>query len=156
MRAGDHRTRNLSAFLSPGPDETFAFETWLPRLFAGLISVAAWTQVARGLIDLGSAAGLGDRVRRAALTCAGHGPKLAKKILAELSDRIGKEFGALAGAASAGTAATSAQRGAVEAVVGLGYSRGEAEGALAALGAAAADGEPAELIRLLLRQLAAH
>ncbi|QIA26828.1 Holliday junction branch migration protein RuvA [Thermaerobacter sp. PB12/4term] len=97
----------------------------------------------------------------------GVGPKLARRLLTELRDRLGQplaEDGATGGLAATGTAGAVPSPGAGEAsprddalaaLEALGYSRAEAEGALAAVAGQVEPGAPAAAwVRAALRALA--
>lgn len=88
----------------------------------------------------------------------GIGRKVAERLVLELKDKVGLPDAGLeaAGAAdAAGGQADDARAEVREALLGLGYSAGEAQQALAAVDAEAAAGDAAELLRLALRSLAA-
>jgi Holliday junction DNA helicase RuvA len=145
---------NLFGFIDAGEREWF-------RLLTSVQGVGAKTALAiLGALspeDLGFAIAAQDK---AALTRAdGVGPKLATRIATELKDKAGKlALGAIArpGRPLSGPApAERAAEDAVSALVNLGYSRGEAFGAVAratqVLGSAA---PTAELIKAGLKELA--
>jgi Holliday junction DNA helicase RuvA len=143
---------NLFGFIDAGEREWF-------RLLTSVQGVGAKTALAiLGALspeDLGFAIAAQDK---AALTRAdGVGPKLATRIATELKDKAGKlALGAIArpGRPLSGPAERAAED-AVSALVNLGYSRGEAFGAVAratqVLGSAA---PTAELIKAGLKELA--
>lgn len=87
----------------------------------------------------------------------GIGRKVAERLVLELKDKVGLPDAGLeaAGTAAAGGQADDARAEVREALLGLGYSAGEAQQALAAVDAEAAAGDAAELLRLALRSLAA-
>ncbi|HES57953.1 MAG TPA: Holliday junction branch migration protein RuvA [Firmicutes bacterium] len=124
------------------------------ELFATLITGSGvGPRVALALLELGVGglvAAVRDGDERALTSVPGVGPKLAKKIVVELSEKVGREFSALAGdPAAAGK--TPAHSDAVDAVVSLGYGRLQAEQAVAAAGAGEED--PAEVVRRALAWL---
>jgi holliday junction DNA helicase RuvA len=87
----------------------------------------------------------------------GIGKKVAERLVLELKDKVGLPAAGLepASAADAATGRTADVRAEVrEALLGLGYSAGEAQEALAAVDGEAAGDDAAELLRLALRSLA--
>jgi len=123
-------------------------------LFATLISGSGvGPKVALALLELGVGAlvaAVRDGDERALTSVPGVGPKLAKKVIVELSDKVGREFAGLAGEPAA-AGKTAAHSDAIDAVVSLGYGRLQAEQAVAAVGAG--EDEAAELIRKALAWL---
>ena len=133
-------------------------------LFTLLITASGiGPRVALALLELG-VPGLATAVRDAdenALTSVpGVGPKLAKKLILELKDKVAKEFAwAAAGDAAVYTSREpQAVSDALDAIVALGYPRLKAEQALAALwrdrGAALGEADAADLVRGILQRLA--
>jgi Holliday junction DNA helicase RuvA len=124
-------------------------------LFATLITGSGvGPRVALALLELGVGglvAAVRDGDERALTSVPGVGPKLAKKVIVELSDKVGREFAGLADdTAAAGK--TGAQADAIDAVVSLGYPRLQAEQAVGAVGAG--EDDPAEVVRNALAWLA--
>ena len=133
----------------------YGFTTPVAReLFATLLSGSGvGPRVALALLDLG-VEGLVSAVRdddeRTLTTVSGVGPKLAKKIILELKDKVIKQFSAVSAAATPASAATA---DALEAVAALGFSRSQAEQALSKVRREYDGEDPAQLIRLLLAHL---
>jgi holliday junction DNA helicase RuvA len=91
-------------------------------------------------------------------TVPGIGKKVAERLVLELKDKVGGGFevtGPEAAAAGA-PAADDHDRELRDALLGLGYTSGEVQEALAALHAAGASGDTADLLRLALRELSGH
>ena len=88
----------------------------------------------------------------------GIGKKVAERLVLELRDKVGLPAEGLPSAAGGDVAAAPAGADARaevrEALLGLGYSAGEAQSALAAVDGEAAGEDPSELLRLALRALA--
>jgi holliday junction DNA helicase RuvA len=145
----------------------FGFTSAVARdLFATLISASGvGPKVALALLELG-VPGLVAAVRnedeKALTTVPGVGPKLAKKVLLELKDKVGREFAwaASAQAAACGPEPPQAVADALDAVVALGYPRNRAEAVLAQLrgesGGAVDAMDTTDLIRRVLSRLATH
>ena len=137
----------------------YGFTTPLARdLFAVLISGSGvGPRVALNLLNLGApalAAAVRDGDERLLTTVSGVGPKLAKKVCLELSEKVGKDFGALAeqsGRTPGGP--TGAAADALDAAVALGFPRAQAEAALAKARKQYDGEDAAELIRRLLAAL---
>ena len=88
---------------------------------------------------------------KAFTACQGVGPKLAQRLVLELKDKVGTAAGIDFSQIAAVSAANGAAAQAVQALVALGYSQGEAAATLAKLDA----GLPVEeLIRQALRNIA--
>ncbi len=138
----------------------FAFTSQLARdLFAMLIRASGiGPAVAVALLDLGVPA-LATAIRsadeRTLTKVTGVGPKLAKKIILELGDKIDKEFGAIA----VGTSAPSMGKlpepleDALQAVIALGFPRTHAEAAMTEVRTEYGGDETVVLIRRMLAQL---
>jgi holliday junction DNA helicase RuvA len=90
-------------------------------------------------------------------TVPGIGKKVAERLVLELKDKVGMglETHADAGAAATGVAGDR-DRELRDALTALGYTAGEVQEAVAALHAAGATGDTAELLRLALRELSGH
>jgi holliday junction DNA helicase RuvA len=145
----------------------FGFTSAVARdLFATLISASGvGPKVALALLELGVpglVAAVQQEDEKALTTVPGVGPKLAKKVLLELKDKVGREFAwaATAGALERGAQQPQAVADALDAVVALGYPRNRAEAALTQLrgelGAGLEALETTELIRRVLGRLASH
>ena len=137
----------------------YAFTTGLGRdIFATLLGgPGVGPKVALALLELGEA-GLISAVRdgddKALTSVKGVGPKLAKKIILELGDKVAKEFATVSAPAVHGPAASPAAADALDAVVALGYPRPQAEQALAKVREDVGDADTATLIRKMLARLA--
>lgn len=162
LRAGDEAELFTHLQLSTASDSLrlYGFTSELSRdLFATLITgPGVGPRVALALLDLGEA-GLVAAIRdgdEAALTSVkGVGPKLAKKIILELGERVGLEFADVAPAGAAGAAASPGYvDDALQAVVALGYSRQRADQALARARTGYDGDDTATLIRRMLGLLA--
>jgi Holliday junction DNA helicase RuvA len=118
--------------------------------------------VALALLDLG-AANLAAAIRqgdeRSLTQASGVGPKLAKKIILELSDKIAREFADLsslpAHKAAGGSGLPRQIEDALSAVVALGFPRQRAEQALESVRVDYGGDETIVLIRRMLAVLAA-
>jgi len=139
----------------------FGFSSQLARdLFALLIRASGiGPAVAVALLDLGVPA-LATAIRsadeRTLTKVSGVGPKLAKKIILELGEKIEKEFGSVSHAVpNAAPAAKLSQplEDALQAVIALGFPRQHAEAALAEVRAEYGGDETVVLIRRMLAQL---
>jgi len=142
----------------------YAFATPESRaLFTLLIGASGiGPAVALALLDLGSgslAAAIRNADERTLTQASGVGPKLAKKIILELGDKVAREFSALASQPAHAHAAASGLPRPVEdalsAVVALGFPRQRAEQALESVRADYDGEETVLLIRRLLAVLAA-
>lgn len=139
----------------------YAFATPQARaLFGALLSASGiGPAVALNLLALG-AASLAQAIRtgdeKTLTKASGVGPKLAKKIILELGDKVAKEFSALASAAvlSRAAQASGPQDEALDAVVSLGFPRQRAELAIAAALGEDASLDTVALIRRTLARLA--
>ena len=92
----------------------------------------------------------------------GIGPKIAQRVINELSEKIGKmpSLGGVAtnadfAAAAPGSAETVIQQDAVSALINLGYGRSEAHAAVARAQRAGADATVSSLIAAALREIGA-
>ena len=139
----------------------FGFTSQLARdLFALLIRASGiGPAVGVALLDLGVSA-LATAIRsedeRTLTKVSGVGPKLAKKIILELGEKIEKEFGAISmqlQGERAGTKLSEPLEDALNAVVSLGFPRQHAEAALAEVRADYGGDETVVLIRKMLAQL---
>jgi Holliday junction DNA helicase RuvA len=138
----------------------FGFTSQLARdLFALLIRASGiGPAVGIELLDLGVPA-LATAIRsgdeRTLTKVSGVGPKLAKKIILELGDKIEKEFGSLtvAGPATALGKLPEPLEDALQAVIALGFPRQHAEAALAEVRADYGGEETVVRIRKMLAQL---
>jgi Holliday junction DNA helicase RuvA len=164
LHAGDEAELFTHLQLSTASDSLrlYGFVSELSRdLFATLITgPGVGPRVALTLLDLGEAglvAAIRDGDENALTSVKGVGPKLAKKIILELGERVGLEFADVAPAGAAGAAATPGHEDdALQAVVALGYSRLQAEQALARARAGFDGDDTATLIRRMLGLLARH
>jgi Holliday junction DNA helicase RuvA len=140
----------------------FGFTSQLARdLFALLIRASGiGPAVGIALLDLGVPA-LATAIRsgdeRTLTKVSGVGPKLAKKIILELGEKIDKEFGSIAlPAGAAGPALgklAQPMEDALQAVIALGFPRQHAEAALAEVRTEYGGDETVVLIRKMLAQL---
>jgi Holliday junction DNA helicase RuvA len=138
----------------------FGFTSQLARdLFALLIRASGiGPAVGIALLDLGVPA-LATAIRsgdeRTLTKVSGVGPKLAKKIILELGEKIDKEFGSVAAGPAAPTLGKLPQplEDALQAVIALGFPRQHAEAALAEVRAEYGGDETVVLIRRMLAQL---
>jgi holliday junction DNA helicase RuvA len=91
-------------------------------------------------------------------TVPGVGKKVAERLVLELKDKVGGGFEVTGTGEVARAAAASDDhdRELRDALLGLGYTSGEVQEALAALHAAGATGDTADLLRLALRELSGH
>jgi len=130
-------------------------------LFALLITASGvGPKVALALLELG-VGGLVEAVQsedeRTLTSVSGVGPKLAKKVILELKDKVAKGFGWMADERVALGARPGPVGDALDAVVTLGYPRQRAEHALVQLRREGALTEPgmdaAELLRRILVRL---
>lgn len=157
LREGELTTLHTHFHFSSTADvmRLYGFTTPGARdLFATLITGSGvGPRVALALLELGAGAlvaAVRDGDERALTSVPGVGPKLAKKVIVELSDKVAREFANLA-AEPAAAGKTPAHSDAIEAVVSLGYGRLQAEQAVAAVGAG--EENPAEMIRKALAWL---
>jgi holliday junction DNA helicase RuvA len=148
-------------YLSTNSDQLrlFGFTSSAAReLFAALLGGSGiGPKVALALLELGVATlitAIRDGDEKALTAAPGVGPKLAKKIVMELSEKIGKEFATLAAQEGAVMPRTSATQAALDAVVALGYPRLRAEQALAEARREYDGDDPSALIRHILAMLA--
>jgi Holliday junction DNA helicase RuvA len=116
--------------------------------------------VALALLDLGSgslAAAIRQGDERTLTQASGVGPKLAKKIILELADKVAREFSGLSGHTSIAPAIQSnlpiGVQEALNAVVSLGFPRQRAEQALENIRADYNGDETVQLIRRMLAVL---
>ncbi len=118
--------------------------------------------VALNLLDLGASglvAAIRDSDEKTLTKVSGVGPKLAKKVILELGDKIAKEFsgvgleGAAARASQAAEQLSSPVEDAIQAVIALGFPRQRAESALAEVRRDYDGDETVLLIRKLLSKL---
>jgi holliday junction DNA helicase RuvA len=138
----------------------FGFTSQLARdLFALLIRASGiGPAVAIALLDLGVPA-LATAIRsgdeRTLTKVTGVGPKLAKKIILELGDKIEKEFGSIGVGAPTPALGKLPQPldDALQAVIALGFPRQHAEAALAEVRTEYGGDETVILIRKMLAQL---
>jgi Holliday junction DNA helicase RuvA len=141
----------------------YGFESALARdLFVTLLAASGvGPAAALGLINLGEQALLRailDGDEKTLTSVPGVGPKLAKKILLELADRVTEQYGQHAVSTQAGRAkgagkSSGMAEDAMAAVVALGYTRSRAEEALSA--ALASADPPADTVSLIRRLLSA-
>ena len=137
----------------------YGFTSALARdLFATLLGgPGVGPKVALALLELGEAgliAAVRDGDDKALTSVKGVGPKLAKKIVLELSEKVTREFAAVHAPAVGGAAVPPAVADALDAVVALGYPRLKAEQALGAVRESCGDDDTALLIRRMLAALA--
>jgi Holliday junction DNA helicase RuvA len=138
----------------------FGFTSQLARdLFALLIRASGiGPAVAIALLDLGVPA-LATAIRsgdeRTLTKVTGVGPKLAKKIILELGEKIDKEFSTVAAGSAAPALGKLPQpmEDALQAVIALGFPRQHAEAALAEVRSEYGGEETVVLIRRMLAQL---
>jgi holliday junction DNA helicase RuvA len=148
-------------YLSTNSDQLrlFGFTSRAAReLFALLLGGSGiGPKVALALLELGAATlitAIRDGDEKALTAAPGVGPKLAKKIVAELSERIGKEFATLAAGEGAALPRSSSTQAALDAVVALGYPRLRAEQALSEVRREYDGDDASALIRRILAMLA--
>jgi Holliday junction DNA helicase RuvA len=143
----------LFGFTTPAGRELF-------ELLLGASGVGP--RMALALLELGPpglARALAEGDEKTLTAAKGVGPKLARKIVVELGDKAGQRFAQLlqrgAGPAPAGSGRTDlAAADAIEAVVALGFTRLQAEQALAQTREAGAEAsEAAVLVRRMLARL---
>jgi len=164
LRAGDEAELFTHLQLSTASDSLrlYGFVSELSRdLFATLITgPGVGPKVALALLDLGEAglvAAIRDGDEGALTSVKGVGPKLAKKIILELGERVGVEFaGVVPPGAPGAPTAPGYLDDALQAVVALGYPRLQAEQALAKARADYDGDDTATLIRRMLGLLAHH
>lgn len=161
LRRGDEAELFTHLQLSTASDSIrlYAFTSADSRdLFATLLGgPGVGPRVALALLELGEAglvAAVRDGDEGALTSVKGVGPKLAKKIILELGERVGREFAAIAGAAAAEGPRPSEVDDALAAVVALGYPRAQAEQALVRVRRDYDGTDPAALIRRMLAVLA--
>jgi Holliday junction DNA helicase RuvA len=165
LSPGDEADLSTHLYFSTKADmlRLYAFSSPEARaLFTMLIGASGiGPAVALSLLDLGSAnlaAAIRDSDERTLTKASGVGPKLAKKIILELADKVAKEFSALASLPSRTHPPVSALPRPVEdalnAVAALGFPRQRAEQALDAVRAEYDGDETVLLIRKMLAQLA--
>ena len=161
LQRGEEAELHTHLHLSTSADQLklFGFTSATARdLFAILISGSGvGPKVALALLELGVpalVAAVRDGDEQALTSVSGVGPKLARKIILELGEKVGQDFAAAALAGEPLTGKTAADHEALSAVVALGYPRLKAEQGLARA-RAQYDGEDAsELVRRILSQLA--
>jgi len=149
-------------YLSTNSDQLrlFGFTSSAAReLFAALLGGSGiGPKVALALLELGVPTlitAIRDADEKALTAAPGVGPKLAKKIVLELGEKIGKEFAALAaGEGGPAMPRTSSTQAALDAVVALGYPRLRAEQALAEVRRDYDGDDASALIRRILAMLA--
>lgn len=139
----------------------YAFATPGARaLFGALLSASGiGPAVALNLLAIGSAElahAIRDADEKTLTKASGVGPKLAKKIILELGDKVAKEFASVAAGARTARAAQAAgpYDEALDAIINLGFPRARAEAALSAAQAEATDADTVALIRRALARLA--
>jgi Holliday junction DNA helicase RuvA len=117
-------------------------------------------RVALALLELspgGLARALAEGDEKTLTAAKGVGPRLAKKLILELGEKAGLQFAALLrrapGQAESGSPAAQVETDAIEAVVALGFTRLQAEQALAAARADYQGSDAAQLVRMLLARL---
>jgi Holliday junction DNA helicase RuvA len=127
-------------------------------LFATLITgPGVGPRVALALMELGTpglVAAILDADDKLLTSVKGVGPKLAKKIILELSDKLGRDFATQAAVTASGTPATPADEDALAAVVALGYTQQQAAKGLEAVRSDYDGDDVSELIRKVLAKLA--
>jgi len=160
FRAGDAVELHTYLHFSSNTDQLrlFAFTSALARdLFTTLISGSGvGPKVALALLELdviGLVAAIRDGNEKALTSVPGVGPKLAKKIILELSDKVSKEFSAAVETGKGLTRRSSQVEDALDAVAALGFTRLQAEQALARAKIDDPEIETADLIRLILASL---
>jgi Holliday junction DNA helicase RuvA len=161
LRTGDEVELDTYLYLSTGSDQLrlYGFTDGVSRnLFATLLTgPGVGPKVALALLELG-VPGLVTAVRdgdeKMLTSVTGVGPKLAKKIVLELSEKVGREFAAVAGEAAARPVVLPQSAvDALDAVVALGFPRIKAEHALAKVLSDAGSEDTAVLIRRILAAL---
>jgi len=161
LNRGDEAELSTYLHLATTSDtlKLYAFTSGLARdLFATLLGgPGVGPKVALALLELGEAgliAAVRDGDEKGLTSVKGVGPKLAKKIILELSEKVAKEFATISAPAVSGEAASPVAADALDAVVALGYPRPQAEQALGVVRKAAPDADTAMLIRKMLAMLA--
>ena len=104
--------------------------------------------------DLSLVGAIRNNDERTLTKAGGVGPKLAKKIILELSDKLDKEFAYISTDAPAAPREAGPFEDALQAIVSLGFPRGRAESALLEVRADYGGDETVVLIRRMLAQLA--
>jgi Holliday junction DNA helicase RuvA len=161
LQAGDDAELHTYLHLSTSADQLklHGFTSGVSRdLFATLITGSGvGPRVALALLELGPGAliaAVRDGDERTLTAAPGVGPKLAKKIIVELSEKVAKEFAAVAEAEGAPPRGEEpAVEDALDAVVALGFPRLKAEQALAHVRREYDGTETATLVRLLLARI---
>lgn len=169
LRVGEEAELSAHLHFSANTDtlRLYGFTSAVARdLFATLISASGvGPRVALALLELGVpglVAAVQQEDEKALTTVPGVGPKLAKKVLLELKEKVGRDFAwaASAEAAAHGPQQSQAVADALDAVVALGYPRNRAETALVhlrgELGSALDTLDATDLIRRVLGRLATH
>lgn len=144
----------------------YAFTSGLARdLFTMLIGASGiGPAVALNLLDLGAGglvAAIRDADEKTLTKVSGVGPKLAKKVILELGEKVAKEFSGFgleghsmqAAAVGAGRQEASPVEDAIQAVIALGFPRPRAEAALAEVRRDYDGEETVQLIRKMLSRL---
>ncbi|MBN2082593.1 Holliday junction branch migration protein RuvA [bacterium] len=161
LRPGDEAELFTHLQLSTTADSIrlYGFTSRVSReLFATLLTgPGVGPRVALALLELGAAglvAAVRDGDEKALTSVKGVGPKLAKKIILELSEKVGQEFAQVARAEARRVAEQPTEVGdALDAVVALGYPRPQAEQALAKVRESYDGTETTALIRRMLSVL---
>ncbi len=161
LQRGDEAELFTHLQLSTASDSIrlYAFTSAVSRdLFATLLGgPGVGPRVALALLELGEAglvAAIRDGDEGALTSVKGVGPKLAKKIILELGERVGREFAALAASGATAESRSTEVDDALAAVVALGYPRLQAEQALSRVRRDYDGTDPATLIRRMLAVLA--